>query len=287
MHQPYTSVMSRPLRLQFPGALYHVTSRGDKKCAIYQDHTDYTVWLSILGEICAQYNFVIHGYCQMTNHYHLIAETIDGNLSRGMQQLNGRYSQYYNRRHGLVGHVFQGRFKAILVQRDQYLMELVRYVVLNPLRAGLVTSLDDWKWSNYADMVGKRTAPEWLDTLSTLQNFSARDQDAVTGYCRFVTEGIGRSSPLLNTRHQLMLGDDKFVASVYHPADREKQRAVVKQQRRVLALSLEEYTNQSSNRDEAMAKAYCSNAYTMRQIAEHFGLSDKTVSRSIKKYRTR
>lgn len=106
----------------------------------------------------------------MTNYYHLMVETIDGNLSRGMQQLNGRYSQYYNRRHGLVGHVFQGRFKASLVQRDQYMMELARYVVLNPLRAGLVSTLDDWRWSNYACFVGKQTVPEWLDALSTFDD---------------------------------------------------------------------------------------------------------------------
>lgn len=279
--------MSRPLRLQFPGALYHVTSRGDKKCAIYRDHTDYAVWIAILGEICAQYNFVIHGYCQMTNHYHLMVETIDGNLSRGMQQLNGRYSQYYNRRHGLVGHVFQGRFKAILVQRDQYMMELARYVVLNPLRAGLVSTLDDWRWSNYACFVGKQTVPEWLDALSTLEAFSMIGEDAVIAYRRFVMAGIGSASPLLNTRHQLILGDDEFVSRCYHPTGPIEQRAVVKQQRRVLALPLDDYIKRSSNRDEAMAMAYFSNAYSMMQIAEHFGLSDKTVSRAVKKYRMR
>lgn len=277
--------MSRPLRLQFPGALYHVTSRGDHKCAIYQDRTDYVVWLTILGEICAQYNFVIHGYCQMTNHYHLIVETLDGNLSQGMQQLNGRYSQYYNRRHALVGHVFQGRFKAILVQREQYMMELARYVVLNPLRAGLVTTLDEWRWSNYLCFMGRQTIPAWLDTSTTLQTFSESGEQAINAYHRFVIAGIGQASPLAQTRHQLILGDDAFVSRFRHPAGREEQQAVVKQQRRALALPLEAYATRFPSRDAAMANAYYSNAYTMTHIARHFGVSEKTVSRAVKKYR--
>ena len=110
--------MSRPIRLQFPGALYHVTSRGDRKSLVFHDQNDRLMWLSILADVCALYNFVIHGYCQMSNHYHIVVETLDGNLAQGMQQLNGIYSQYFNRRHDLMGHVFQGRYKAILIQRE-------------------------------------------------------------------------------------------------------------------------------------------------------------------------
>lgn len=128
--------MTRPLRLEFAGALYHVTSRGDHRGSIYFDDTDRLAWLDVLATVCARFNFVVHSYCQMTNHYHLLIETIDGDLARGMRQLNGAYSQHFNRRHGLVGHVFQGRYKAILVQKESYLMELARYVVLNPMRAG-------------------------------------------------------------------------------------------------------------------------------------------------------
>lgn len=279
--------MSRPLRFQFPGALYHVTSRGDRKSAIYRDHTDYVVWLAMLGEICAQYNFIIHAFCQMPNHYHLVTETVDANLSRGIQQLNGRYSQYYNRRHGLVGHLFQGRYKAILVQRDRYMMELTRYVVLNPVRAGLVTAPDEWRWCNYAHVVGKQTAPDWLDVDTTLQTFSGRDEHAVTSYREFIMAGIGCASPLLQTRYQVILGDDDFVARFRDPAQEKDLRAIPRQQRRALSLPLADYIKQSADRDEAMAKAYYSNAYTMAQIAAHFGLSDQTVSRAVKKHRAR
>ena len=141
--------MARPLRLEFAGALYHITSRGDRREAINRAADDREAWLEVLGNVCARFNWVLYAYCQMTNHYHVLVETIDGNLSRGMRQLNGRYTQRFNRRHSLVGHVLQGRYKAILVQKETYLLELTRYVVLNPLRAGVVNQPEDWPWSSY------------------------------------------------------------------------------------------------------------------------------------------
>ena len=130
--------MARPLRLEFAGALYHVTSRGDRREDIYLDDGDRQDWLAVLAHVCERFNWVVHAYCQMTNHYHLLVETVDGNLSQGMRQLNGLYTQRFNRRHRQVGHLFQGRYKAILVQKEAHLLELSRYVVLNPVRAGMV-----------------------------------------------------------------------------------------------------------------------------------------------------
>jgi putative transposase len=129
--------MTRPVRIEFSGALYHVTSRGDRKEAIYEDDVDRERFLEILGEVVRVWNWTCHAFCLMTNHYHLVIETPDGNLSKGMRQLNGVYTQASNRRHGRVGRLFQGRYKAILVDGDAYLLELTRYVVLNPVRAGM------------------------------------------------------------------------------------------------------------------------------------------------------
>ena len=129
--------MSRPLRIEFPGGLYHVTSRGDRREAIYLSDADRQYWLELLGQVCTRYNWLCHAYCLMDNHFHIVVETIDGNLSAGMRHLNGVYTQWHNRSHNRVGHVFQGRFKAIIVQREAYLLELARYVVLNPVRAGI------------------------------------------------------------------------------------------------------------------------------------------------------
>lgn len=131
--------MARPLRLEFPGAIYHVTSRGNARNAIFLDDEDRVLFLACLGAVVTRFGWWCHAYCLMDNHYHLLIETPEGDLSRGMRQLNGVYTQRFNRRHGRAGHVFQGRFKAIVVDRDSYLLELCRYVVLNPIRAGMVS----------------------------------------------------------------------------------------------------------------------------------------------------
>lgn len=136
--------MARPLRIELAGGLYHVSSRGDRREAIYLDDGDRQRWLTLLGEVCGRFSWRCHAYCQMTNHYHLVVETPEGNLSQGMRQLNGVYTQLVNRHHRRVGHVFQGRYKAILVEKDSYLLELARYVVLNPVRAGMVTDAGAW-----------------------------------------------------------------------------------------------------------------------------------------------
>ena len=156
--------MSRPLRIELAGGLYHATSRGDRREAIYRDDQDRTDWLAVLGEVCSRFNWRCHAWCEMTNHYHCVVETPDANLSKGMRQLNGVYTQRVNRRHGLVGHLFQGRFKAIPVERDAYLVELARYVVLNPVRAAMVAEAADWPWSSYRAMVGEAPIPRWLAT---------------------------------------------------------------------------------------------------------------------------
>lgn len=155
--------MARPLRLEYPGALYHVTARGDRREDIFFQDEDRTEFLSVLGVVCERFNWIIHAYCQMNNHYHLLLETVDGNLWRGMRQLNGVYTQRFNRRHGLVGHLFQGRYKAILVQKDAYLLELARYVVLNPVRARMVLDPAEWPWSSYPVIIGEAPVPDWLD----------------------------------------------------------------------------------------------------------------------------
>ncbi len=128
--------MARPIRLEFAGALYHVTSRGDRQEDIYDVDNDRQDFLSILEDVCSRHNWICHAYCLMSNHYHLLIETPDANLSKGMRQLNGVYTQTYNRAHHRVGHVFQGRYKAILVQKESYLLELSRYIVLNPRSCG-------------------------------------------------------------------------------------------------------------------------------------------------------
>lgn len=276
--------MTRPLRLEFAGALYHVTSRGDHREAIYRDVVDREAWLETLALVCRRFNFVIHAYCQMTNHYHVLVETVEGNLSQGMRQLNGLYTQHFNRRHRLVGHLFQGRYKAILVQKESYLLELTRYVVLNPLRAHMVQSLAEWPWSSHQFLVGACEAPEWFDVDWLLGQFGSTRSEAAQRYTRFVMEGVGRDSPLKDVSYQLILGDEAFTARYHNSSDRDSLRDVSKAQRRAMGLPLEEYQRRFTDRDEAVARAYFSTAFTMAQIAEFFEISVRTVNRAVKKF---
>jgi putative transposase len=141
--------MARPLRIEYPGALYHVTSRGNAGQKIFWTDKDRRYFIELLAYIIERFRWVCYAYCLMDNHYHLVIETREANLSKGMRQLNGIYTQKYNWKHHRTGHVFQGRYKAIIVDRDAYLLEVCRYVVLNPVRAHAVEKIEDWKWSSY------------------------------------------------------------------------------------------------------------------------------------------
>ncbi len=220
----------------------------------------------------------------MSNHYHILVETVDGHLSRGMRQLNGLYTQRFNRCYGLVGHLFQGRYKAILVQKDAYLLELSRYVVLNPVRAGMVEQPEEWSWSSYRSTVGLVAAPDWLDTDWLLSRYGRQRGAAIVAYQQFVMQGRGVRSPLDCVRHQLVLGDDAFVERFRSNLNNNDELGEFSRaHKRVLALSLDEYRQRFQTRDEAMTAAYLSGAYRMAEIASFFGVHYMTVSRAVHK----
>ncbi len=276
--------MARPLRIEFEGALYHVTSRGGRRDDIVVDDDDRRVWLETLDHVCTRFNWLCHGWCLMDNHYHLIIETPDANLSRGMRQLNGVYTQRFNRRHQQVGHLFQGRYKAILVDGDAYLLELARYVVLNPVRAGMVDDVADWPWSSYAATIGKEKSPDWLEVDWLLSCFGKQRKRAIQKYIDFVHAGIGAPSPWQHLRHQIYLGDDDFIEEIGQSlaADDVSIEEVSRAQKRPLAKPLDWYLEQSPDRNTAMAQAYRSGHYTMKEIADWFGVHYSTVSRAVK-----
>ncbi|BBL34147.1 hypothetical protein Nstercoris_00376 [Nitrosomonas stercoris] len=201
-----------------------MTSRGDRRENIYEDEEDWLKFLGIFQTVIANYNWLCHGYCLMDNHYHLILETPDGNLSKGMRQLNGVYTQTSNRRHKRSGHLFQGRYKAILVDKNHYLLELSRYVVLNPLRArNMVSRLEDWPWSSYLAMVGDTPKPEWLTTDWILSLFDKRKKIAQEQYRQFVLEGVQHQPEIWsNLKGQIYLGDETFIAEMQKKIRKEK-----------------------------------------------------------------
>ncbi len=203
--------MSRPLRIEFPGAFYHLTSRGNAREIIFLDDQDREILLDALATVVERFHWRVHAYCLMGNHYHLLVETPQPNLSRGMRWLNGVYTQRFNRRHERVGHVLQGRFKAILVERDSYLLEVARYTVLNPVRGGLVAGPGAWRWSSYRATAGERPAPPWLSVETILGMFGKGAAPATERYRRFVAAGLNRSSPWSHVRGQVLLGSEGFM----------------------------------------------------------------------------
>ena len=150
--------MARPLRIEYPGAVYHITNRGNDKKSAFKDDQDRETFLKILAHVNKRYHWLCHAYCLMDNHYHLMIETPDGNLALGMRQLNGVYTQARNKRYNKTGHLFQGRYKAVLIQKDTHLLEVCRYVVLNPVRARMVEKPEDWRWSSCRATVGREAA---------------------------------------------------------------------------------------------------------------------------------
>lgn len=279
--------MARPLRLQIPGGLYHVTARGNRCEAIYLDEPDRHAFDTLLEEVCSRYNWSVHAACQMGNHYHLLVATPDGNLAAGMRQLNGVYTQRFNVRHGRVGHLFQGRYGAVLVEQEAYLLEVARYVVLNPVRARMVRRPDDWPWSSYRASVDLAETPEWLDADRILSQFGGTRSVATEGFRRFVEAGWGQPDPWEQLRNQVFLGSEAFV-------DRMQARIreldgdlseIPATQRRGRVESLEYYRERYASRDEAIAVAYASGGYSMKEIGSFFALHYSRVSRIVSQQR--
>ncbi len=276
----HTEPMARPLRIEFSGALYHVTARGDRRERIYADDYDRTLWIDILGAVCARFDFAVHAYCLMGNHYHLLIETPLAQLSKGMRQLNGVYSQAFNRRHNLVGHVFQGRYAAILCEKESYLRELARYIVLNPLRANLVSSIEDWPWSSHGIVMGRTPSPTWFDCQYLLSHFGESVQQARMSYLSWVLDGVCAQRPLDEVQHQIYLGD---IPEVRNSRSNEilNSNEISRSAKQALLPPLHSYFSPYKNARQGVIDAFASHAFSQSEIASACGLSRRTVSRII------
>ena len=276
--------MARPLRIEYPGALYHVTTRGNARQDIYLVDKDRLDFLRMLGDVVERKSWICHAYCLMTNHYHAFLQTPEPNLSSGMQLLNGRYGQAFNRAHDRKGHVLEGRYKAILVEKEPYLLELARYIVLNPVRAGLAQNPEDWRWSSYRAMCREAPSPPWLESDWLLRQFGDDPEEAIKAYRRFVEAGKDRESVWTGLRNEFYLGSDAFVEEMQALVNSEELRGVSRSQLRPLAKPLSWFQENFPNRYEAMARAYLSGAYSMATVAAHFGVHYTTVSRAVRQF---
>ncbi|MGR9100944.1 MAG: transposase [Gammaproteobacteria bacterium] len=275
--------MARPLRIELAGGLYHVTSRGDRREDIYLTDDDRRMWLEIFADTCSRHRWLCHAYCLMNNHYHIVVETIEGNLAKGMRHLNGVYTQRFNRKYDRVGHVFQGRYKSIVVDRDSYLLSLIRYVVLNPVRAGMIRDIRNWPWSSYPAMIGDAEPAAWMAADEILALFGRKRHAAIHAYTDFIRAGIGQPEIWENLKDQIYLGDETFIERMKESFAGEIQfDEIPKPQIKPAAQPLGEYSSQYDDPKQAMALAYRSGRYTMKEIARHFGVHYSTVSRAVK-----
>lgn len=281
--------MARQLRIEYPGAVYHVTSRGNGRCSIYSDNDDRESFLEILHLVVERYRWLCHAYCLMGNHYHLMIETPEGNLSKGMRHLNGVYTQCYNRRHGLVGHLFQGRFKAILVEKDSYLLQLCRYIVQNPVAAHLTKTAKEWSWSSYLATAGLVIVPQFLTVNWVLQQFAEKKGEAQARYRSFVNEGVADDSPWNSLVGRILLGREGFVEQLQSRLDDVKEVMEIPKEERFAArpsldcLLRDAQPRSCPEKNNRIYTAYKDHGYTQKEIADFLGVHYATVSRAVKR----
>ncbi len=279
--------MTRPLRLEFPGAIYHLTNRGNARQDIFADNDDRERFLTILADSVMRFNWICHAYCLMENHYHLLMETPDPNLSRGMRQLNGMYTQAFNRRHSRVGHVFQGRYKSILVEKDAHLLELCRYIVFNPVAAGMVKSPEQWPWSSYRQTVSGVRCVEFLTSDWILGQFSGNNVRARQAYAQFVEEGANAQLPWQRLHGQIFFGSLAFVSTFTNLIEDNKTNLEIPKRQRYpsrpqLAVLLSGFDSRAE-RNARIVQAH-THGYTLKEIADSLKIHYTTVSKIVNKY---
>jgi putative transposase len=279
--------MARPLRLEFPGALYHVTTRGNARQAIFLDDEDRQRFLGGLTRVVSRFHLLLHAYCLMENHFHLVVETPEANLSHAMRQLNGVYTQAFNRRHDRVGHVLQGRFKAILVDRESYLLELCRYVVLNPVRARLTRKPDTYPWSSHRATAGLVPPAAWLTIDWVLSQFGTERQTAQRKYREFVAEGIGQRSPWEDVQGQVLLGSEPFVERLTAALKEKRPFTEIPRQQRFAArpqltqLFPARVRADRGERNAAIRRAHLDYGYKLSEIGRALRLHYSMISRIV------
>jgi putative transposase len=280
--------MARPLRIEFPGATYHVMARGIDGREIFLSHDEKAILTGLFFGLCDRYNFTFYAYCIMDNHYHLLLTTPDANLSRGMHWLNGDYASWYNRKHRRCGTLFQGRYKAFVVDREEYLLSLARYIVLNPVRAAIVSRPSSYVWSSYRDTAGTRQPPHFLAVDPLLCEFSSHRSEAQRQYRNFVHQGIGVEVPRALTAGPVIGGVD-FLDKISGYISKKRQVAEIPRiQRFQNRLSLPDIFSHPEDRrskprrNEKIYVAFRDHGYTQKEIADFLGLHYSTLSPIIK-----
>ncbi len=265
--------MARPLRIAYPGAFYHLTSRGNERRPIFREDADRQHFLRILANTIERFSWLCYSYCLMDNHFHLLVETLQANVSVGMKYLNGVYTQYFNWKYKRVGHLFQGRFKGILVEKEAYFLELCRYIILNPVRARVCVDPADYPWSSCRSTIGLNPIPAFLTVSPILERFGSDTEDAQRAYQTFVHDGFN-SRPWEHLKGQIFLGSDDFIQSLPESSKRTL-RGVYKSQQDPLRPPLEKILVNP----EGIFDAHKRYGYQIKEIAAHLGIHRNTAAR--------
>jgi len=277
--------MARPLRIEYSGAVYHVTSRGNEKKPIFKNDEDRRIFLDILTKVNRRFNWLCHAYVLMNNHYHIVIETPEGNLSKGMRQLNGIYTQTFNKRHKRTGHIFQGRYKAILIQKESHLLEVCRYVVLNPVRARATESLGKWKWSSYratADLAGPHPC---LTTDWILAQFGTKVSLAKEQYRQFVREGFKTEPMWEKVKGQILFGENDFAERfISYLKGHTDTKEIPRIQRYITRPPLDDLFKKDKvkdrrERDRKIKEAVEEYGYDQKVVADYLTMHYSTISR--------
>ena len=291
--------MARPLRIEFPGAFYHVTSRGNERKAVFRSSRDKEKFLSYLESAHDRYGAIIHVYCLMENHYHLLLETPRGNLSQILHHINGAYTTYFNIKRGRSGHLFQGRFKGILIEKDAYGEELSRYIHLNPVRAGVVKDPLEYGWSSYQYYIGKQRVPDWLTTEWVLEYFGGRRRSGYRRYREFVERGLTMKlkSPLQEVIASTFLGSEGFIKRIRwkYLEDKNFDKRNLPAVKRILKGpspgEIEKVVAKAVSEEHVLYRKICihlSHRYSgmvLDEIGKHFGMKGGAISQSSRRFK--
>lgn len=285
--------MGRPLRIEYPDAFYHITARGNERQNIFKSNRDRERFLGYLASASERYKAIIHTYSLMDNHYHILLQTPAGNLSQIMHHINGAYTNYFNAKRKRFGHLFQGRYKALLVDIDEYAQELSRYIHLNPVKAGVVEKPEQYKWSSYRDYINVNKSSQWLCIDFILSLFSRKTSVAKKQYRRFVESMIAveYESPLKNVFASTILGSRSFINQIREKhLDRKKSDRDLPDLKQFYELpDLEKIIKQAAKvlkEDAALLKRvqiYLCHKFSgqkLKEIGLHFGISVSGVSQA-------
>jgi len=288
--------MARPLRIEYSEAFYHVTARGNEQKDIFRDERDRERFFVYLETAVVRYKAVIHTYCLMDNHYHLLMSTPAGNLSQIVRHINGAFTVYFNKRHHRFGHLFQGRYKAILVNADEYAGELSRYIHLNPVRAGVTNLPEGYPWTSYLNYIGKKKAAGWLTTDWLLRYFGEAPTEAQRKYRAFVEAKIGAAgeNPLKKVVASTILGGPDFIEAVKgkYLVGRKRNRdvpavaALTRQAPQEIEekVRLEFQDKPEHARKVAIYLSHRFSGLSLKEIGKHFGIRESAVSQASRRF---